>query len=90
MTELDALIKLAPVVAMQDCGYLAWQLQQFIRVAAKGQLSAFELLAFYHNLDTNHNLPGCLYNQLFQKNAITAPLALTFIWLVDPGCGVDR
>lgn len=86
MDELDAIIMSNIIGQGKITGKLAWQLNEFISLQHKLQLNVFQLLAFYQNIDTTHNLPNCLYNQLFQNNAITNPVSANFsITATTPG-----
>jgi hypothetical protein len=86
MDELDAIIVSSAIGTNKIQNKLAWQLQQFTSLQQTLSLSTFELLAFYQNLDTTHNLPGCLYNQLFQNSQITNPVSARFtIAAATPG-----
>ncbi|MEP6613595.1 MAG: neuraminidase-like domain-containing protein, partial [Mucilaginibacter sp.] len=86
MNELDAII-MSPFIGQgKIVSKLALQLQQFFALQQKLQLNAFQLLAFYQNIDTTHNLPDCLYNQMFQNSAITSPVSVNFsIAAATPG-----
>jgi len=78
MYELDAII-MSPAIGQGSLQpKLALQLHQFVTLQQKLQLSVFQLLAFYQNIDTTHSLPDCLYNQLFQDIAITNPVSANF------------
>jgi len=78
MAELDAII-MAPVIGTgKITSKLALQIYQFNALQVQLQLGVFQLLAFYQNIDTSHNLPNCLYNQLFQNTAITNPVSVNF------------
>ena len=78
MDELDAII-MSPTIGNGGMpAKLAYQIHLFTNLQQKLQLSAFELLAFYQNIDTTHRLPNCLYNQLFQNSSITNPVSTNF------------
>lgn len=78
LQEMDAII----MAAKMGAGAIPVKLPYFIHLLTnlqqKLQLSVFEVLAFYQNIDTTYNLPDCLYNQLFQNSAITNPVNTNF------------
>ncbi|HMH24879.1 MAG TPA: hypothetical protein VK563_24055, partial [Puia sp.] len=86
MDELDSII-MAPLLGNRVLtAKTALQLQQFMLLQQRLDLTAFELLAFYQNLDITHNLPDCLYNQLFQNPSVTNPVNPDFsIVAATPG-----
>jgi hypothetical protein len=57
---------------------LADEMRHFILLQQSLQLTPFELLAFYGNLDTTHGLPNCQYNLVYQNSALTNPVYPAF------------
>jgi hypothetical protein len=72
MSELNAII-LAPAIGNGKIEpKIAWALQNFLVIQKSYSFTAFQLLAFYQNIDTN-GLES-LYYQIFQNRFITNPV----------------
>src|ERR1051326_580216 len=76
LEELDAIVQSPKLGAGAITPPLAWQLHHFLELMKLWSLSAFELLAFFGNIDTDSS--DDLYDQLFQNRAATNPLNADF------------
>jgi hypothetical protein len=72
LEELDAIVQSPALGGGAIQPPLAWQLHRFLELMKLWTLSAFELLAFYGDIDTGSS--DDLYEQLFQNRAATNPL----------------
>ncbi len=76
LDELDGVVQAKALGNGLITSSLAWQLRPLLLLMQRWSLSAFQLLAFYGNLDTTH--PNDLYEQLFQNRQATNPLNADF------------
>jgi hypothetical protein len=81
MDELDAfIVNMAFLVGGTPTlnTTIADQLRHFLLLQQSLQLTPFQLVAFYGDLDTSHNLQNCQYNLVYQNSAITNPVYSRF------------
>ncbi|MGN6395030.1 MAG: neuraminidase-like domain-containing protein [Mucilaginibacter sp.] len=78
MQDLDAIIMAPKMGGGAISTKLPYRIQLLTSLQQKLQLGVEEILAFYQDIDTTKDVPGSLYNQLFQNITITNPVNTRF------------
>ncbi|MDO3641762.1 neuraminidase-like domain-containing protein [Mucilaginibacter sp. L3T2-6] len=78
MQDLDAIIMAPKMGGGAISTKLPYRIQLLTSLQQKLQLGVEEILAFYQDIDTTQDVPGSLYNQLFQNITITNPVNTRF------------